>query len=193
MTFKKELNIIRSLSHNNIMNFDCIYETDDCFYLVFEPVLEINLEDLIQMHKKISKKKTKIIMRALFNALFYLHSKNIIHRDIHPQNIFFRKKKIDSQNIVLGNFGLSIQQDHKFYLKCGTPGFIAPELLNIKKKNVYDKKCDLFSLGITFYCIRLGTTPYEVGKLVDIVEKNKNCEFKFSKNYTALNYKGTNH
>lgn len=178
------------------MKYDCIYETDKKFYLVFEPILTINLQDLIKAHHRISKKNTKIIMETLFDAISYLHGRDILHRDINPNNIFFRDKKFSKENIVLGDFGLSITErclNNKSFVKCGSPGFIAPEIFNItKKKNIYyDKRCDLFSLGITFYYIRFGKFPYDTDadKLDELLEKNRKCEFHL-KEFKYLDSKG---
>lgn len=180
------------------MTYDCIYETEDFFYLVFEPVLAMNLRDMIKANHTISKQKTKIIMEAVLSAISYLHNKNILHRDINPNNIFFRDKKLCQDNIVLGDFGISIREqdlnNNKMYVKCGTPGFIAPEIFNSnnKEKITYDKRCDLFSLGITFYYIRLGRAPYDpydINGLKEMMEKNRKCEFTL-KEYINLDYMG---
>lgn len=77
---------------------------------------------------------------------------NLMHRDIKPENIMFHKKRdLDSLKIV--DFGLTVQmqgKDHK-YSKCGTPGYVAPEVANLKEDGYYDKACDMFSIGVIMY------------------------------------------
>jgi serine/threonine protein kinase len=75
-----------------------------------------------------------------------------MHRDLKPENILFRTpEKLD---VVIADLGLASRTDIAEYLfvRCGTPGFVAPEVVNIKNLNTtYDAVCDLFSLGIIFH------------------------------------------
>ena len=85
--------------------------------------------------------------------LLELKKKKVMHRDIKPENILFRSK----DDVVLSDFGLSISGDNKkiMYPKCGTPGYVAPEIINIKNdekdKANYGCECDMYSLGAVFY------------------------------------------
>lgn len=81
-----------------------------------------------------------------------MHSQTIYHRDIKPSNIMFD----DQYNPVLIDFGLSSIGKKKINEQCGTPGFMAPEILNLKN---YGEKCDIYSLGITFFILIFGYNP----------------------------------
>ena len=75
-----------------------------------------------------------------------------MHRDLKPENILFRKQG-DSE-VVIVDFGLATNADLEEYLfvRCGTPGYVAPEVVNIKDlKTKYDPVCDIFSAGLIFY------------------------------------------
>ena len=81
------------------------------------------------------------IMRNLLTALEHIHSKGVIHRDIKPQNILMRTKNLSNFDLVLADFGLATRLDEQdiLFKRCGTPGYIAPEVLNyevnwLKKK-----------------------------------------------------------
>jgi serine/threonine protein kinase len=74
------------------------------------------------------------------------------------------------------------------FTKCGTPGFIAPEIFLIRKKEShYGKDCDYFSLGITFYFIRFGRIPYNAGSKEELIEKNRMLDFSYVENENFIN------
>jgi len=80
-----------------------------------------------------------------------------MHRDIKQENLMFKyKEKHDKPyELVLIDFGLSsfdYVQEY-IYRRCGTPGFVAPEIIKLNKGEIYDSKCDVFSAGIIFYIL----------------------------------------
>ena len=90
-----------------------------------------------------------------------MHKQGIMHRDLKPENIIYRAK---TSNYVLADFGLT--QDMKvqkyIYLKCGTFGYTAPEILNLQSIDErYNSNCDIYSLGIIFYCLLFKKLPYK--------------------------------
>ena len=83
-----------------------------------------------------------------------MHDKNVMHRDLKPENILFHKK--DEYDVVIADLGLSTKTniDEYLFVRCGTPGFVAPEVVNIKDLNVkYSPVCDIYSAGLIFYML----------------------------------------
>jgi len=88
-----------------------------------------------------------------------MNTKNIIHRDLKPENLLLKSKNSNS-DIVIADFGLATSIDDVskiIFKRCGTPGFVAPEVLLYKEgEQFYDYRCDMFSVGIIFYLISTG-------------------------------------
>jgi len=94
-------------------------------------------------------------MIPLFDAVFYCHSLNIIHRDLKPENLLLNKKDIRTATVKISDFGLArhIQIDQLATTTCGTPGYVAPEIL---RKMAYDYRCDYWSLGVVMFILLSG-------------------------------------
>lgn len=88
-----------------------------------------------------------------------MHSQGVLHRDIKPENLILRTKN-NLNDIVLGDFGLA--DFYKFdgnylYRRCGTPGYVAPEIL---RGMPYDYKVDIYSIGVLMYILITGKRPF---------------------------------
>lgn len=89
-----------------------------------------------------------------------MHEKNIMHRDLKPENIILRGA--ESLECVIADFGLATKVDQENYIftRCGTPGYVAPEIANLRDKSKYGPVCDIFSLGVIFHILLLGKSPF---------------------------------
>jgi len=93
-----------------------------------------SLLERINYCRGLSDIQSKIIMRGILQGLSYLHKYGIMHRDIKLENIMLRS--LDSWEVVIVDFGLAVMNGDEDYIhyRCGTPGYIAPEVINIKGK-----------------------------------------------------------
>ena len=148
-----------------------------------------NLKCHIRNSGVLTENKAAKFMKNVLKGVKHIHSLNIMHRDIKPENILFRSKDItDDTQVVLADFGLATFNSVEKYLfpKCGTPGFVAPEIAAIQNpSDHYDLKCDLFSVGVTLYFMLTGQLPY-LGKN-DLLSENKNCKWDFNKSPLYMN------
>ena len=158
---KNEVNILNYLNHPRIMKVYDILDNYKHFFIFMELIEGGNLKDLIIKRYLDNRKylfrdsECAIIMKGIFEALNYLHKKNIIHRDIKPENILF-KNKDDLSSVILCDFGLAYQLNNYEISTngaCGTVIYMAPEVL--MKRN-YDVLIDSFSAGIVLFILCSG-------------------------------------
>lgn len=105
--------------------------------------------------------ETKAIIFSILAGLKEMHSRKIMHRDFKPEHLIFRSN--DSFHCSIADFGLAEFADAEEYLfvRCGTPGYVAPEVINIKDMHAkYDPICDVFSLGLIFHILLLGVSAF---------------------------------
>jgi serine/threonine protein kinase len=105
-------------------------------------------------------------MYKLLKGVHYMHQKKCMHRDLKPSNILLKSKQ-SYADFVIGDFGLAQFIETKpIYQKCGTPGFVAPEVLNYSSGDpFYNEKCDIFSAGVIFYLLLTGKSIFGKGDL----------------------------
>ena len=181
---QNEIKLLRSVDHKNLIKLDSVFETKNSYYLIFELFSGGNLREYVKEKGVFTESQASFVLKNILEGVKYLHNKNIMHRDIKPDNILFRTSNIFSDNnqIVLADFGLATSNDVPQYLypKCGTPGFVAPEIYAVTHfTDHYGLNCDLYSIGVTLYFMLTGNFPYP-GK-ADLINENQNNLIDFNK------------
>eukprot|EP01016_Furgasonia_blochmanni_P034583 TRINITY_DN3755_c0_g1_i11.p1 TRINITY_DN3755_c0_g1~~TRINITY_DN3755_c0_g1_i11.p1 ORF type:complete len:632 (+),score=113.56 TRINITY_DN3755_c0_g1_i11:321-2216(+) len=169
-----EIKIMRMINHENIIKLYQVYETKDSIYLVMELLTGGNLLERMDSAGLPSEKELLLIIYQLLKALTYLHSKGIMHRDLKLMNILFESNH-DYSRLKVVDLGLATLVSEKtfIFLKCGTPGYIAPEIFFSSQQKRYNERCDLYSLGILTYIMICGVSPFEGDSYNTIVSKNR--------------------
>eukprot|EP00053_Salpingoeca_punica_P015134 m.138494 g.138494 ORF g.138494 m.138494 type:complete len:368 (+) comp16631_c0_seq1:575-1678(+) len=157
-TVLHEVDILTKLDHPNILKVVDTFETDTKIYIVLEMLSGGELFDQICDRGTYTEKDASTLLKEILVALKYLHDSGIIHRDIKPENLIYKAKVPDSP-LVITDFGLAIPLDPTKPLNspCGTPGYVAPEVLMRKE---YNEKADMWSLGIIAYILLCGYPPF---------------------------------
>lgn len=180
---KRELEILKTLDHPNIVKFYETYQDENYFHLVMEYLSGGELLDRLIKNGYVSEKETKILMLKIFSAIKYLHERGITHRDLKPENFLFSDKTKDTE-IKIIDFGLSKQFDvgHEesnttkaLKTIVGTAFYVAPEVLEGK----YDFRCDNWSLGVIAYTLLCGTPPFFGENNKEIFSKVLKGKFQF--------------
>lgn len=145
-----ELKIMRMVDHPYILKMHQVYEGDQHIYIVFDIMYGRELFDRVLSQKYYSEENSAKVLKRLLEILKYLEKKEILHRDIKLENILLEFED-DDVNIKLADFGLStLVKDLDPTVRCGTPGYVAPEVLCDK---AYDFKSDIFSAGVALFIL----------------------------------------
>ena len=145
---------MRALSHINVLELREVYETENSLYLVMELLKGGNMISLLSSKKCFSDKEIHIFLHAILLAVSHMHEQGVMHRDLKPENILLRNNEVVDSNICIADFGLSSFSNVEKFLfsRCGTPGFVAPEIFNYESKGKkYGAICDEFSVGVIFH------------------------------------------
>ena len=160
---KKEIDILQQLRHKNIVKFLNFREANTKLYIVMKLLTGGTIKNLIekrkQINKSLSEEDCSIIMKHLLEAVKYLHEREIVHRDIKPDNVMFENPE-EFSSLKLIDFGLSAQHFDNIFLYdlCGTLIYMAPEQL---EKRAYSKPIDMWSCGmIMFILLNNGRHPF---------------------------------
>jgi polo-like kinase 1 len=153
-----EIKIHRSLHHNNIVGFEHFFEDSENVYITLELCSNQTLNELIRRRKRLHELEAKCYIVQIISALKYLHAHRIIHRDLKLGNLFLSAK----MELKIGDFGLATKLEFDGERKrtiCGTPNYIAPEILEAKQGHSYE--VDVWSLGVILYTMLIGKPPFE--------------------------------
>ena len=164
----REIEILKYISHPNIVQIYEVYSTIHNFYLMMELMEGCDLFDYITANEGLSEQKACHFFRQLISVLDYLVSIGICHRDIKPENILLDKKQ---QNLKIIDFGLSNYCGEKEFLasSCGSPCYASPEMLSgFPYKGV---TTDTWSSGIVLYFMLVGSLPFDSQELAILYDQ----------------------
>lgn len=142
------------------------------------------LNDLIRVRKTLSETEAACILRDLVHAVHYMHDNLIIHGDLKPHNIFLDKH----MRIKVGDFGLASKLKHpngKCRRFCGTPNYVAPEVLARKEVRAYSIQVDIWSMGVILYCMLVGTPPFEAETVKSTYKRIQATDYHFPAHTTV--------
>ena len=170
-SIKREVDILRSLDHPNIVKYFETYE-DECYlHIVMEYIAGDNLFRVLTDQKgfKFTERTISKIITCLLKAVLFLHHNGIIHRDIKPENIVF--VELNNFNALkLIDFGLSIQQNaKKDNRRVGTPYYMSPEMV----RGNFNYASDVWSIGVILFIMVTGKQPFRGKSKEEVFEKIK--------------------
>ena len=169
-----ETNIMRGLYHPAVTKILETFETEKYMLIIMEYISGGNLQNFVKKRRKLCEKTAKILFRQLIQGIKYIHSRGVVHRDIKLENIL-----LDLNNIVkICDFGVGkiTQKGQKLYDQCGTPVYMAPEI--IKGDGYEGFPVDIWSAGVALYIMLSGNIPFNRDKTHDLQSAIINLPYK---------------
>ena len=169
----REIDIMRRLSHKNIIKLYQVMESDTFIYIITEFAANGEIFDWLVANKKMSEHQAAKTFSQIVNAVNYCHQHRVVHRDLKAENLL-----LDAEgNIKLADFGFSnyFQPGDPLSTWCGSPPYAAPELFEGRQ---YDgPKADIWSLGVILYVLVSGSLPFDGHTLQDLRSRIVSCQY----------------
>ncbi|KAL7530394.1 hypothetical protein ACHAXR_003469 [Thalassiosira sp. AJA248-18] len=178
---KLEISILKELNHEHIMRLNNVVVTINNYYLVAEYLEGGELFDRIVDKSSYTESEARDACKIIFSALNYCHKQGIVHRDLKPENLILQYKDSDSE-IKIADFGFAkkAKDDYSLDTLCGTPGYVAPELI---RKEKYGTKADMWSMGVIIFIMIGGYPPFYADSPRELLRLTKMGKFKFDSEY----------
>ncbi|XP_058799415.1 phosphorylase b kinase gamma catalytic chain, skeletal muscle/heart isoform-like isoform X2 [Phymastichus coffea] len=158
----QEVQILRRVAgHPYIIELHDVFESSTFIFLIFELCKNGELFDYLTSVVTLSEKKTRYIMRQVFEGVQHVHNQGIVHRDLKPENILLD----DNLNVKITDFGFArmLKEGERLYDLCGTPGYLAPEVLKcnmFEKSDGYSFEVDIWACGVIMFTLLVGCPPF---------------------------------
>ncbi|KAG0497198.1 hypothetical protein HPP92_001889 [Vanilla planifolia] len=173
---KREISTMKLIRHPNVVRMFEVMASKTKIYIVLELVTGGELFDKIARQGRFKEDEARKYFQQLINAVDYCHSRGVYHRDLKPENLL-----LDSGGqLKVSDFGLSalpqqLQADGLLHTTCGTPNYVAPEVINNKG---YDgAKADLWSCGVILFVLMAGYLPFDDSNLLSLYNKIFKADF----------------
>jgi len=174
---------MHKINHPNCVQLYEMFETSKKIYMVMELLTGGELFDRIVAKGSYSEREASDLIKDITSAIQYLHSIGIVHRDLKPENLIYLNQRADSP-IKITDFGLakfrSGSKLEAMTTACGTPGYVAPEVL---KNEPYGKAVDMWSLGVILYILLCGFPPFYHESTAALYKQIKKGEYDFPDPY----------
>lgn len=175
---------MKKLNHDNLVSLIEVLDdpTEDSLYMVLEMckkgvVMKVGMDEKA---KPYDEESCRCWFRDLILGIEYLHAQGVVHRDIKPDNLLLT----DDDILKIVDFGVSEMFEKSSEMltskSAGSPAFLPPELCIAKHGDISGKAADIWSMGVTLYCLRYGRIPFEEYGVLQLYESIKNDEVDLS-------------
>ncbi|KAF9531599.1 kinase-like domain-containing protein [Crepidotus variabilis] len=157
----REISIMEKLKHRNICKlFEVFFQADNSINLVLELIEGGDLLEHILKNEGLSEVDSRDITYQICHAMAYIHSRGVTHRDLKPENVLLTNHR--PPVVKVADFGLAKVVDHATMLKtmCGTPSYLAPEVVSQKNNEGYDNLVDSWSVGVIVFSMISNASPF---------------------------------
>eukprot|EP00178_Gracilaria_changii_P024080 TRINITY_DN726_c0_g1_i1.p2 TRINITY_DN726_c0_g1~~TRINITY_DN726_c0_g1_i1.p2 ORF type:complete len:492 (+),score=87.82 TRINITY_DN726_c0_g1_i1:171-1646(+) len=179
LDIRREMSILRALTHPNIIHLHDVMVSNTRVYLVMDLASGGDFYNVIAKKGRLCESLARRYFRQLVDAVHFCHQHHVFHRDLKPENLL-----LDSNgNLKVTDFGFSAMKDHGSLLlrtNCGSPHYCAPEVWNGSQLKGYDgAKSDAFSIGVILFVLLSGSQPFYDPNERVLLEKVNRCQVKY--------------
>jgi len=180
----REIAILTRIKHPGIIAMRDLFETKHEMYIVMELVNGGELFDKIVEKGSYTELEAAKLVAQVLSAIDYLHEHDVVHRDLKPENLLLRSKD-DATVVCIADFGLSkiVGQKTMMATACGTPSYVAPEVLNPDKSAGYGPEVDLWSIGVITYILLCGFPPFYGDTVPEIFDQILKANYDYPEEY----------
>lgn len=178
-----ELTILRRVRHTNIIQLLEVYDGKDRIYMIMELATGGELFDRIVTRGNFTERDATQVLHMVLDAMRYLHGLGITHRDLKPENLLYYHPGNESK-IMITDFGLAsyrktaeLPENNMMRTICGTPEYIAPEILLRKP---YNQSVDLWAIGVVAYILLSGRMPFDDDNRTRLYRKILRAKYSFT-------------
>ncbi|KAA8543673.1 hypothetical protein F0562_021581 [Nyssa sinensis] len=173
---KREISVMRLVRHPNIVQLFEVMATKSKIYFVMEYAKGGELFNKVTTGR-LKEDVARKYFQQLINAVDFCHSRGVYHRDLKLENLLLD----ENENLKVSDFGLSAlaeskRQDGLLHTTCGTPAYVAPEVIN--RKGYDGAKADIWSCGVILFVLLAGYLPFQDSNLMEMYRKIGRAQFK---------------
>ncbi|XP_031266274.1 CBL-interacting serine/threonine-protein kinase 6 [Pistacia vera] len=173
---KREISVMKMVEHENIVELHEVMASKSKIYFAMELVRGGELFNKIA-RGRLKEDLARVYFQQLISAIDFCHSRGVYHRDLKPENLLLD----EDGNLKVTDFGLSafsehLKQDGLLHTTCGTPAYVAPEVIG--KKGYDGAKADIWSCGVILYVLLAGFLPFQDDNIVAMYRKIYRGDFK---------------
>jgi len=171
-----EIVLQRAMKCENIVKLITYFQDDANLYIIVELCKNGTLQELVKRRKVLTELEARYFLRQILFGIRFLHSSNIVHRDIKTSNIFIHETK-EKMTLKIGDFGLATLLDYYGQRKstiCGTPNFLPPEILT---KAGHSFEADIWCVGVILYNMLFGYAPFQRKDVQQTYDAIKNLSY----------------
>lgn len=179
LQLQAEIKIHRTLKHRRVCEYKHFFEDRNNCYILLELCHNQSMNELLKRRKRLTEPEAAYFMSQLVEAVEYMHGECVIHRDLKLGNLFIDK----NLGIKVGDLGLATKLENaeeKRKTICGTPNYIAPEVIQgTKETRGHSFEVDVWSMGVILFTVLAGKPPYEAKDVKATYQRIISNEYRF--------------
>lgn len=184
---RKEIIVMQRLKHRNIVSLVRVLSTASKVHMIMELINGGELFEEIIRHKRLSEPYARFYFRQLIDGLQHCHEHGVYHRDLKPENILLDENKtlkisdfgLSSLRVGGGSSMASVTSTLNLHTQCGTPNYVAPEIVKLDSDGYSGAKVDAWACGIILYVLVSGALPFDADDTETLFKRIMRCDITY--------------